>query len=81
MEELQPEGNVQPIIEFKEKYVCLRDAKITKFVVSSFGRDQTCAMLLGLASGNTFLRGGARLMTNPASGHKRFRQSQPIFSS
>lgn len=23
--------------------------------LSSFGRDQTCAMLLGLASGNTFL--------------------------
>ncbi|KAF8647929.1 hypothetical protein AX16_006461 [Volvariella volvacea WC 439] len=39
LEELQAEGNVQPIIEFRD----------------SFGRDQTCAMLLGLASGNTFV--------------------------
>ncbi|KAJ7225588.1 nucleoporin [Mycena pura] len=39
IEELQTEGNVQPIIEFRD----------------SFGRDQTCAMLLGLACGNTFL--------------------------
>ncbi|KDR84906.1 hypothetical protein GALMADRAFT_233368 [Galerina marginata CBS 339.88] len=39
LEELQSEGNVQPIIDFRD----------------SFGRDQTCAMLLGLASGNTFL--------------------------
>ncbi|KAF8905503.1 nucleoporin [Gymnopilus junonius] len=39
LEELQTEGNVQPIIEFRD----------------SFGRDQTCAMLLGLAAGNTFL--------------------------
>ncbi|KAJ7596975.1 nucleoporin [Mycena floridula] len=39
IEELQSEGNVQPIIEFRD----------------SFGRNQTCAMLLGLACGNTFL--------------------------
>ncbi|RDB29219.1 hypothetical protein Hypma_015604 [Hypsizygus marmoreus] len=39
LEDLQSEGNVQPIIDFRD----------------SFGRDQTCAMLLGLASGNTFL--------------------------
>ncbi|KAH7928555.1 nucleoporin [Leucogyrophana mollusca] len=39
IEEVQAEGAVQPIIEFRD----------------SFGRDQTCAMLLGLASGNTFL--------------------------
>ncbi|KAJ7103618.1 nucleoporin [Mycena belliarum] len=39
IEELQSESNVQPIIEFRD----------------SFGRDQTCAMLLGLACGNTFL--------------------------
>ncbi|KIK70905.1 hypothetical protein GYMLUDRAFT_32985 [Collybiopsis luxurians FD-317 M1] len=39
IEELQSEGNVQPIIEFRD----------------SFGRNQTCAMLLALASGNTFL--------------------------
>ncbi|KAF8640990.1 hypothetical protein AX17_000635 [Amanita inopinata Kibby_2008] len=39
LEELQTEGNVQPIIEFRD----------------SFGRDQTCAMLLGLAAGNLFL--------------------------
>ncbi|KAF5385502.1 hypothetical protein D9757_005350 [Collybiopsis confluens] len=41
MEELQSEGNVQPIIEFRD----------------SFGRNQTCAMLLALASGNSFLEG------------------------
>ncbi|KAF9076202.1 nucleoporin [Rhodocollybia butyracea] len=41
IEELQSEGNVQPIIEFRD----------------SFGRNQTCAMLLALASGNTFLAG------------------------
>ncbi|EAU93155.2 nucleoporin Nup157/170 [Coprinopsis cinerea okayama7 len=41
LEELQSEGNVQPIVEFRD----------------SFGRDQTCAMLLALASGNTFLDG------------------------
>ncbi|KAF7290087.1 Nucleoporin [Mycena chlorophos] len=46
IEELQLEGNVQPLMEFRD----------------SFGRDQTCAMLLGLASGNTFLD-----PTNPSS--------------
>ncbi|KAF7796400.1 hypothetical protein EIP86_007577 [Pleurotus ostreatoroseus] len=39
IEEFQVEGNAQPLIQ-------LRD---------SFGRDQTCAMLLAIASGNTFL--------------------------
>jgi nuclear pore complex protein Nup155 len=39
IEEVHSEGNIQPIIEFRD----------------SFGRDQTCAMLLGLACGNTFL--------------------------
>ncbi|KAI0053328.1 nucleoporin [Auriscalpium vulgare] len=39
IEEVQAEGNVQPIVQFRD----------------SFGRDQTCAMLLALASGNTFL--------------------------
>ncbi|KAN0100556.1 Non-repetitive/WGA-negative nucleoporin C-terminal domain containing protein [Tylopilus felleus] len=39
IEEAQSEGAVQPIIEFRD----------------SFGRDQTCAMLLGLACGNTFM--------------------------
>ncbi|KAJ8083919.1 hypothetical protein PM082_002686 [Marasmius tenuissimus] len=39
IEELQSEGNIQPIIEFRD----------------SFGRNQTCAMLLGIACGNTFL--------------------------
>ncbi|KAF8898825.1 nucleoporin [Infundibulicybe gibba] len=39
LEELHAEGDVQPILEFRD----------------SFGRDQTCAMLLGLACGNTFL--------------------------
>ncbi|KAH9487013.1 putative nucleoporin [Psilocybe cubensis] len=39
LEELHSEGNVQPIIEFRD----------------SFGRDQTCSMLLGLACGSTFL--------------------------
>ncbi|KAF8832270.1 hypothetical protein HHX47_DHR1001833 [Lentinula edodes] len=46
IEELQSEGNVQPIIEFRD----------------SFGRNQTCAMLLALASGNIFLDG-----SDPAS--------------
>ncbi|KIK33719.1 hypothetical protein CY34DRAFT_813422, partial [Suillus luteus UH-Slu-Lm8-n1] len=39
IEEVQTEGVVQPIIEFRD-------------------RNQTCAMLLGLASGNTFLDAG-----------------------
>ncbi|KAF5385258.1 hypothetical protein D9615_001454 [Tricholomella constricta] len=39
LEEIQAEGNVQPLVEFRD----------------SFGRDQTCCMLLGLACGNTFL--------------------------
>ncbi|KAF7970509.1 hypothetical protein HWV62_23741 [Athelia sp. TMB] len=39
IEDLQKNGTVQPIIECRD----------------TFGRDQTCAMLLGLASGNTFL--------------------------
>ncbi|EJD04002.1 nucleoporin [Fomitiporia mediterranea MF3/22] len=39
IEEALSEGNLQPIIDFRD----------------SFGRDQTCAMLLALASGNTFL--------------------------
>ncbi|KAL4070880.1 nucleoporin, partial [Scleroderma citrinum] len=42
IEEVQSEGAVQPIIEFRD----------------SFGRDQTCAMLLGLACGNAFLDTG-----------------------
>ncbi|KAF6766148.1 nucleoporin Nup157/170 [Ephemerocybe angulata] len=41
LEELLQEQAVQPIVEFRD----------------SFGREQTCAMLLGLASGNTFLDG------------------------
>ncbi|KAK7059035.1 hypothetical protein VNI00_001659 [Paramarasmius palmivorus] len=39
IEELQAEGNIQPIVEYRD----------------SFGRNQTCAMLLALACGNTFL--------------------------
>ncbi|KAG6898064.1 hypothetical protein C0992_006542 [Termitomyces sp. T32_za158] len=39
LEELQSQGAIQPLIEFRD----------------SFGRDQTCCMLLGLACGNTFL--------------------------
>ncbi|GLB36074.1 putative non-repetitive/WGA-negative nucleoporin C-terminal [Lyophyllum shimeji] len=39
LEEIQAEGNVQRIVEFRD----------------SFGRDQTCCMLLALACGNTFL--------------------------
>ncbi|KAI0274723.1 nucleoporin [Gloeopeniophorella convolvens] len=45
IEEVQAEGNVQPIIDFRD----------------SFGRDQTCAMLLALASGNTFLEFGEQV--------------------
>ncbi|KAL6309880.1 nucleoporin [Sparassis latifolia] len=39
IEESQVEGNAQPLMEFRDSY----------------GRDQTCAMLLAVASGNTFL--------------------------
>ncbi|KAG6885845.1 hypothetical protein C0993_008808 [Termitomyces sp. T159_Od127] len=39
LEELQSQGTIQPLLEFRD----------------SFGRDQTCCMLLGLACGNTFL--------------------------
>ncbi|KAH8120271.1 nucleoporin [Phellopilus nigrolimitatus] len=39
LEEIHAEGSLQPIVDFRD----------------SFGRDQTCAMLLALASGNTFL--------------------------
>lgn len=39
LEEVHAEGSVQPIVDFRD----------------SFGRDQTCAMLLALASGNTFM--------------------------
>ncbi|KAG8219746.1 nucleoporin [Butyriboletus roseoflavus] len=46
IEEAQSEGAVQPIIEFRD----------------SFGRDQTCAMLLGLACGSTFLDTGDHSM-------------------
>ncbi|THH00942.1 hypothetical protein EW026_g1653 [Hermanssonia centrifuga] len=42
IEEFQVEGNAQPLIQFRD----------------SFGRDQTCAMLLAIASGNTFLEMG-----------------------
>ncbi|OCH96059.1 nucleoporin [Obba rivulosa] len=44
IEEFQAEGNAQPLIEFRD----------------SFGRDQTCAMLLAIASGNTFLDVGGQ---------------------
>ncbi|KAL0951292.1 hypothetical protein HGRIS_008003 [Hohenbuehelia grisea] len=46
IEVYQSEGNPQPIMEFRD----------------SFGRDQTCAMLLGLACGNTYLDSGAVAM-------------------
>ncbi|KAI0374276.1 nucleoporin [Pilatotrama ljubarskyi] len=39
IEEFQVEGNAQPLIDLR----------------NSYGRDQTCAMLLAIASGNTFL--------------------------
>lgn len=39
LEEVHAEGSLQPILDFKE----------------SFGRNQTCAMLLALASGNKYL--------------------------
>ncbi|EGO04780.1 hypothetical protein SERLA73DRAFT_164639 [Serpula lacrymans var. lacrymans S7.3] len=39
IEEVQSEGIVQPIIDFRDSY----------------GRDQTCAMLLGIACGNAFI--------------------------
>ncbi|KAJ3475958.1 hypothetical protein NLI96_g11485 [Meripilus lineatus] len=42
IDEFQAEGNAQNLISFRD----------------SFGRDQTCAMLLAIASGNTFLELG-----------------------
>ncbi|KIL70918.1 hypothetical protein M378DRAFT_95691 [Amanita muscaria Koide BX008] len=39
LEEIQTQGNIQSIIDFRD----------------SFGRDQTCAMLLAIAAGNTFV--------------------------
>lgn len=39
LEEVHAEGSLQPILDFRE----------------SFGRNQTCAMLLALASGNKYL--------------------------
>lgn len=39
LEEAHSEGSLQPILDFRD----------------SFGRDQSCAMLLAVASGNTFL--------------------------
>ncbi|KAI0348539.1 nucleoporin [Trametopsis cervina] len=39
IEEFHAESNAEPLIQFRD----------------SFGRDQTCAMLLAIASGNTFL--------------------------
>ncbi|KJA29400.1 hypothetical protein HYPSUDRAFT_32851 [Hypholoma sublateritium FD-334 SS-4] len=51
LEELQSEANVQPIIQFRD----------------SFGRDQTCSMLLGLASGNTFLDPSDKLTSGTIS--------------
>jgi len=60
IEEVQAEGNVQPIIDFRDRYypfIWIRvDVVLTH--TYSFGRDQTCAMLLALASGNTFLEFG-----------------------
>ncbi|KAJ4002393.1 nucleoporin [Lentinula boryana] len=53
IEELQSEGNVQPIIEFRD----------------SFGRNQTCAMLLALTSGNTFLDGSDQTSSSISLGN------------
>ncbi|KAI0695140.1 nucleoporin [Cytidiella melzeri] len=44
IEEYHVESNAEPLIQFRD----------------SFGRDQTCAMLLAIASGNTFLEIGER---------------------
>ena len=56
IEEAQSEGAVQPIIEFRDRRVLLRPRHgHTDPSLRSFGRDQTCAMLLGLACGNTFM--------------------------
>ena len=56
LEEIQTEGNVQPIIEFRDRSVL---CKLCKYYPDgpdrSFGRDQTCAMLLSLAAGNMFV--------------------------
>jgi nuclear pore complex protein Nup155 len=61
LEEVQAEGNVQPIIDFRDRYSLInldQGWMLSSCYVFSFGRDQTCAMLLALASGNTFLEFG-----------------------
>ncbi|KZT06007.1 nucleoporin [Laetiporus sulphureus 93-53] len=51
VEEFLVENNAAPLVEFR----------------NSFGRDQTCAMLLALASGNTFLDMGEQSSLNDIS--------------
>ncbi len=56
LEEVNMEGSIQPLIEFRERWDIVY--VFISFITdedSSYGRDQTCAMLLALASGNTFL--------------------------
>jgi len=61
IEEVQSEGAVQPIIEFRDRLVQWHIHVALWLTFRSFGRDQTCAMLLGLACGNTFLDLGDQL--------------------
>lgn len=61
IEEVQSEGAVQPIIEFRDRFVQWHTPVVLLLTFHSFGRDQTCAMLLGLACGNTFLDLGDQL--------------------
>ena len=63
IEEAQSEGTVQPIIEFRDRRVLFcRPRHGHTDAPCSFGRDQTCAMLLGLACGNTFMDTGDHSM-------------------
>ena len=55
IEEFQVEGNAQPLIQFRDRYGCSFPTPSSTNISCSFGRDQTCAMLLAIASGNTFL--------------------------
>jgi nuclear pore complex protein Nup155 len=48
---------------------CPKLTTLTPRRICSFGRDQTCAMLLGIASGNSFLDNGIPLGIEPGVGN------------
>lgn len=67
IEEIRSEGNVQSIIEFRDRSAS-RLCHLPKLTFDSFGRAQTCAMLLGLASGNTFIESTEEYLTGNIGG-------------